>query len=854
MELRLETDIKNFLRDLAGLSENRKSLFDVFFISEMHVADLNPYDLKQWKDVFKKRKLALEHTEFNLITHLRTVNQIWFNLAVKIAKLSGIKVLELMLPDETIYPGDEDSVPFYDRLHFLYKDDNGLLRNFFRYATSFQKNGLAYEKGYKLSLTEAEQIKSKSTSINSDNKTCWNFLTDKIMPGVWRTDDSNIIEHFKDVAYPIYACVQDYFENLQKKPADFLVSMRRSILDIYTEELFYLEPHVLHAFYALLLPMSGDVDTSQMSMLNILVDCLQAKSLQEILPHMLTLARWVAEQNPAKIVKQPNEALLIIYQTLQVGVYCKREVICEALRKLGGMEREADINEQIDKTMHVFANQNIPEMDKCLFNEMMALNRVYNKKNARVRKYDIPSLPFGLIATHDDAYHRSETNAQIMRINELLFGWGFWQRHGIDCYYQAMWDLREHYTQKGKIYSDLPRGHFVKPDHDEQGYLISLEDSVSNYAATGLYENVNGPKPCVFTKREYLCSIYLSSPKFRNVKYPRLAEYPMPAVKRSLLNMIFELVDTGFHPKGLKDVYTLKYVNDFLDYKDKIIYIRYVDSFMEYRVKELWTVAGEKKIHTGSIPYVDPETKEVFFKLSDTERLWYVLRYTQKANHTRPGFSHEHYNKTCVAFAKLRENFYDGSISPKEMKSLFDTRFKYGNRLVTIGDMWADGFPECMTKTCQAFWVFLCIYFRGEIWLNEEIEQETELLSGEGTNFLAEARKLGKERKLRPHIIEDVPASVTTKSYSSSQLVTEASNLLQSWLFNSHPISETESDANTSISDDPDSSFEYSSSGISSVSSSYKGEFPFLNKSLQQQNSKKDGIAEMDEVNTPTLF
>lgn len=763
MKLSLERDIKPFLEELKRCVN--KSHFDDDFLKKYTEKSLHSFDRQQWLSLFKNRKVALTSTEFSWTKTKknRTVNRVWLSHALKVARAFSIDTLDLILPGESLDPKDRDFIkPEYDFTD-LYVDDNENLRSFSRFVGSFEPGKEPYDAGYTLSLSEAERIKYQCD---------WDYFCQKILP-TWCDESQN--NKFKDCAYPLFTCVTAYFsmiENpvLEQDTVANRESINALIAKVYSKELMYLDRSTVYAFYAQTIQMSAD---AQMKMIEVLLACRGGQSLQDRLPYMMALAQWIGMQNPAMIIK--HAALDPVYQSLGIGPHCTRERIRLEIDKLLEYSNELDskLRKMVVELSLLLAEDTTS--DDLIFNAMKALNQKFDSHNGMPKGVRSAACR-QIVTTNDYVYNQNGVNAQIIVINQLLFGWGFLEPYGINCYYRFMMNLNSDIDPiSAKLYSHYPLSHCVRPD-DDRRYLAVLDNSVNCFVVTdGIFENVNANPQRPFTEDEYTNIQQFSAVKFRQAKYKRIAEYPVPPLKKSYLKMFTYLVNMSLDFKGLIDGYRFEAVEAFPEesaHQDDVIYIKIGKVFLQYSVKDRWVIHTAKHIYRGFIPTHDEKSRCSFFELiRDEDKLRYLLSYTGPSQHTRPNYSEEQLTRSAVAFTQVKQIIDQMPLADKQ--SLYGTRVRLGNEVITVDELWADGFPECMTYASKGFAVLVLTYFCGKIRFDKRLEEQSVII---GNNFIEKQRKLAQARTTVPVVIEDTNVLSLT---NLSMFHSDAKKLLQ---------------------------------------------------------------------------
>jgi hypothetical protein len=767
MKLKLEEHIiLAFLKDLESFAN--KSQHDDAFLKEYTAESLYAFDSKQWISIYKTRRIALQSLNYSWTQKNDIVNKSWFFFGLKIGRLFSICIMDFILPGQSINEKDRIFLETYPRLLDLYADVNGNLRSFCRFVISFESSTRPYDEGYILSLYEAEQIRTHYD---------WEYFCQFILP-LWRDDKLN--DTLKYCTYLLLPSVSSYFAHLNQDTIADRESCNESILTILSQELGHIDCSVVYAFYSKI-QISSDC---HLDMIEVLLACTGNQTLHDRLPYMIALARWIGMQNPSMIINHP--CLDDVYESLGIGPFCSKQRVRTEIDKLLIPNYSHELDSRFRPMISDLSEllDDVTATDHDIFNAMRALNQRFDANNQKPKAIRLPGYRHLIMTTNDYVYNQHGINAQIIFINQLLSGWGFLERHDVACYYRFMMDLKTDIDPiSGQLYSYYPLSHCVRPN--EGAYLAVLDNSIACFAANeGIFENVNACPQRPFTEREYTSIQLFSAKKFKSPLYKRIAEYPVPPIKRSYLNMFIDVVNMSLDFNGLIDGYELQQVVEFpkeSEHHPDMIYIKTTRDVIQYSVMDRWLIDRKRHIFQDSIPTYNPKLGCDFHDLvRNNDRLRYIYAYTGPSQHTRPNYSEEQLMRSAFAYTKLKQQIDQMPASDK--LSLYTTKIRLGNGIRTFGELWADGFPECMTYASKGFAVLVLTYFRGEIKFDKEfvdrqyVTTENQSVSI-GKNFIADQREIARARKSHPIIIEDVKltlsnASMFTPSKSLLKLVT----------------------------------------------------------------------------------
>ena len=742
MTLSLESDIVPFIDDLNNCVN--KSHYDIYFLKQHKPESLYGFDRQQWISLFKNRRLALMSTDFSWTRKHRSVNLFWLELAKKVSAAFSIDIFDLIFPDVFIDTKDkviveENNYNFTD----LYDDGNGTLRSFSRFLGSFVEGNPSYAEAYTLSLYEAEQIRSQC-------KVNWDSFYNQILP-IWHKE--TLKDSYKECVYLLFPCVSTYFSRLdhdsnkQDTIADE-ASINASITSVLSQDLIHLDRSIVYSFYAQEVQIR---DNEHVKMIEVLLACTGRKPLKDRKNYMTALAWWIGQQNPAMIIKHSH--LDTVYQSLRIGKFCTRDRLRLEVDKL----LEPDFKHELDRRIRTMVTDfslllaDVNTSDAAIFTAMKTLNQKFDMHNGKTKGVRLPGRRL-TFTTNDYVYNQQGINAQIIFINQLLSGWGLLESNGIDCYYRFMMDLKCGVDPiSGELYSHYPLSHCVRPN-DDRGYLAVLDNSVNYFKATeGIFENVNANPQRPFTEDEYDNIQRFSAIQFRKTKYKRISEYPVPPIAKYYLDMLINLVNMSLDFNGLIDGYRLEAVCEFpVDSKhhDDVIYIKMSKDVLHYSVKDRWIIDNKKQIHRGFIPTYNDKSKCCFFDLiRDEDKLRYIYAYTAPPQHTRPSYSEEQLTRSALAYTQVKQEI--DRMHPDAKRSLFNTRIRLGNQVLTFAELWEDGYPTCMTYASKGFAVLVLTYLRGKIKFEKKIEDQSVAI---GKNFIEEQRKIAQARTLIPVI------------------------------------------------------------------------------------------------------
>ena len=747
------------------------SPFDECFLSDdrYDTSSLEQYSPEKWQSLIQKRNTDLLGSEYDPTRFDRTVNRVWWQFASAYFTLLSLSTKYSLI--DFIFPGvhftQKDELTFFESQSaslFFYSDDNSRLmsiKEIFLYLrnrdrtqfSSYTSDGQPVP----LSLYEAQQIRSKvdlyydkatdqmfelkmngcatkspaqityqfmsesgmRTQLSPDeaakkltsSKPIWEYITRDCMPA----PSKRVSNSFTDLFYPLFSSVKNYFNflHLEKNnhPRDQLKQMlsrfQASIRGLYSTELQYLTIHSTNTFYAYKISVTNQ---SSSTLLDVLLDCMTCSSFEDVLPQIVALSQWISAHDPSMILQRPQ--LCSYYSSVEIGPYVTRSKLLEEILCLKSYHKDLTIEESsiildlIAQLSLMTLSDHDLFIDESIFS---TIHQLFVCSDKRVKCSSFLESKSGKLqlGSYEFVYYQKGVNAQYIRIAQLLSGWGYLQRHSVEDYRCLLMPSLVSPIDpiSGEYLSHYPLSHCAMPSKDRT-YLCVLPNSVRNYEITGCFYDVNGPTPKPFTQDVYDLIKAYAAPKFRLSKYVRVPKQTVYPLKASSLKALVDLVNNSLNYDGLDDAYSVQRVHTFpRQLLEHVIYFKIDVTDVSYRVLDLW---NQDCIYSSGFSIVDPLTGKSFADLFNNEQSSYIISLASKRGHVRPNYSQIHYYRTYIAYTRFRD-FY-ANLPFIEKNHLNNTTMKFAGLFRTFGEVYADGFPDCMSAASKWFSTLILDY------------------------------------------------------------------------------------------------------------------------------------------------
>ncbi len=345
-----------------------------------------------------------------------------------------------------------------------------------------------------------------------------------------------------------------------------------------------------------------------------------------------------------------------------------------------------------------------------------------------------------LTGSFEYVYNRSGANAQYIRIAQLLSGWGVLRRYQIEDYFLLLMQELESPVDSvtGELLSSRPLSHYVRPEHDRT-YLALLDNSEENYHVNmKCFYDVNRENSAPFSVRDYEYIKAYSAPKFR--QYPRVPLYSKYPLKNTTLQALVDLVNHSLHHEAAQDGdgYALRkgISHSHLRLPEKVIEYELSENneWLTYQVRDSWR---SDIVHNGTISLASMTDRQIFFAGTDNiKRLMFILHTAIVRGHARPNLTIGKYFNAYAAYDEFREYCEDLRIvDPDELVRLNNVSMRYGSAVRTFGEVWLNGFPDCMSAASKWFSTLILDYLP-EVEFLKAIEN-----AGEDSKYLRYARR-----------------------------------------------------------------------------------------------------------------
>lgn len=718
-----ETLIQALYKGLLVCYNNREATDpDVDFLQKNSLDKLYRYDIADWLTIFKYRLHALQGSEYdwtrigqskrNWSNDSSHVNYHWFKLAKELGSFYKKRVTDIIFPDVEMYSKDIDF--FQDKSEsfgeLFYDDDFKRLVCLKRILILAKRNNTSsfasYDSsGVKLAVSphEMEQIYAKLRVHRKEGQQ--NNLQDfrQNFLATWGSEIATcetLRYKMADLNYPLFEIVLSYYSELEYPTKNG--QTETLIKKFYKKDLSRLRVKEVNAFYGQCL--DTDVLVQDPTYLGVvLLNILNAKGdLDSILPLMVKLAVWLTIQNPAKVIAHPS--VDVMYQRMELGPYCNQKKLAEELWKL------FDFKKEFEESDYNSLNDLYNGLSGGAMAENIWFPKIYNLFGSReVHNHQATFRDIcksgPMIGSFEYVYHhRTGANAVFIKIAQMLHGWGVSQRYGVEDWFQIlMQELKSGVDAvTGCPLSSQPLSHYARPEHDRT-YLASLENAEENYRLNnGYFYDVNNGKSVPFSLRTYKCITAYSSFKFREYpRMPRCTNYPLDD---ATLIALKDLINHSLHHEAaiygdgyiLKNGISEKLGEGVVEYE-----ISQDQMSVKYQIKDAWQSG---MIYMREISLRNIADRQNFLAGYDDQRLMFIIHKAIGSGHARSNLTLSKYFSAYAAYDRFRE--YTHLLkqnNPVVFENLMRSSMRFDNSVRNFGEIWANGFPDCMSIASQWF-------------------------------------------------------------------------------------------------------------------------------------------------------
>ena len=748
----LEENVERFIVNLH--TSEYKSDFDSNFLHENTAESLFLLTSDEWIHLFSVRlkELWMSDYDWTRIGLYRFdwskskvhANYHWYQLAVFLSKLTEKHITEIVFPGITIAKQDFDILNNPRQFSGLIYTNNFeslvvLNRIFIVTESCVHKFGGYDIKGesYPVSPFDLSQIRHKLTRSNQYYKpmvilnSC-DFRLKYL--SLW--GEQIPTENFKNLLYPFYQIIADYFEALAD-PA-LTVNTHSLLHDFYKRELEHLPLNEVTFFYGQIIERGKTMEDS-VFLHDIILNLMDATTdLSCVLPDMVKLAVWITLKNPAMLISHPDVDQ--IYRTEKLGPYLTQGQLAQEMLTLLRLRQELPDNDfncidtlknalllesQVDPMV---AAQSLPGpvREDDLFAQIMNIFSLRDKFNQAetctriIKRAILPNAPYEYV------YHREGANTQYIRVAQLLQASGFLKRHGVDDYFQLLMpSLVSPIDSVTRNYLSInPLSHYIRPENDPT-YLIYLENSLEHYKINQCFYNVNASKARSFSPKEFDYISFFAAEKFR--KYPRVPTVTNYVLRASTLKELVDLVNNSLHYEAVNndgDGYTLRagLSEIYSTLPEKVIEYQLQADGVSYQLRDSWNV---ENIYKDTIAFKDCAEKRRFMNDDSSKRLIFILNVAMHKGHARADISTNQYYNACIAYEHFREFYF--RLDTAERERLDNVSMRYAGIVRTFGEIWLNGFPTCMAAASKWFSTLILDYlpavsFRFDLENNEKYQ------------------------------------------------------------------------------------------------------------------------------------
>ena len=769
--------IQKFYR---GLNTCRyKSDFDRDFLTNYSLELLSKLNTEQCIQIFSARLKSLQLSDYDwtrisLGTSLdwsksrQHANYYWYQLAVKLSEITERHITEIIFPGVAIAEKDRDHLCNVKQFSTLIYADNCerlvILNRMLKVAETSVCNFANYDGNgdeYSVSPLELLQIRYKLETISFYKPIIianWSEFKDQYI-ALWRIQTPPVI--FDDLIYPLHRMVEKYFEDLGTPGS--INNTYDLLQNFYKQHLAGLKSSESNFFYGQCINLTA-TRTETLYMQDIFLSLMDAKdNLSLALPNMVQLAVWITYQNPAMVISHPD--VLQIYHSEEIGPFLtQRKLGNEMARLLRFRHQLSEVDLSFIKTLvesllvsydgslegliNPLYQGPVPE--KLLFENIRRIFNLRDEYNRTETFIDISSIGINN-GSYQYVYHRVGVNSQYIRVGQLLQGSGFLKRHGIEDYFQLLMPWLQSPTDNvtGAYLSTNPLSHYALPEKDPS-YLIYLGNSLESHKANQTFYNVNTARAVPFSPKEFECIQLYAAHTFR--KYPRIPRFTNYVLRASILKELVDLVNDSLNYEATQDgdgyKLHLGFSQCWTQIPEKVIEYEIEVHSISYQIRDSW---NKQCIYTDNIVFKGPAEYRAFLLSSSVQRLMFILHIVTSRGHARANISMSKYFKAYMAYNRFRAFYLELDMSDRE--KLDKVSMRYGATVRTFGEVWANGFPDCMSAASKWFSTLILDYLP-EVGFRSDLEHNSKY-----SEYLLYARR-DSQHLYRHYILNDLSDSI----------------------------------------------------------------------------------------------
>jgi hypothetical protein len=573
---------------LAEYDEAFLTSFDVQFSSLAPTESLTPSQLQWIQEQFAARWKKVRDTANDYTQNSADTNKLWISLARDLAVETDKTFLQILMslahdidPSSMVRHSDDasldecylgdDNVTLYNIRELLSHLSRGFL---YTYRVDMHDEKKPLLPPYPLSLQELLRIRSKKGTVTLDGKeytSYWNYLTQKRITGT--TVSGEAPRHFLSTKAPsvgLLEIVELYFKE-KSRPENLIKALllwSKLLQDGLVEDVNYLYQQKIKV---------GDKD---IFLIDILLDCLENATAATTADtkimddKMIGVARWLCQYDASLVVKDCEE-LHALYRQQHVGkdfnyIYLinslftilENSLSTEIADQVKLMRREDSIN---PSKLRLLLSRIAPEAEKeelaiekriiALIGMLLDKKEIFKDLGSEI--VGIYHLRWAKIKGTDLDYTRLQTgvNAPWIKLAQQLAG----QYFTLD-YYRVLMQLSLGAGELGMMaVTDNPLSRYIEADApsgpDTLGRtptsLISLEDCVRLYKASGVFYNCNTDPPSALSETE-IARIAFAHKRYH--KYIAIAKGGIkdaPPISYETVMAIYQLAIESLYIEGL---------------------------------------------------------------------------------------------------------------------------------------------------------------------------------------------------------------------------------------------------------------------------------------------------------------